>query len=219
VSLLFKTKETFMSEAIVIQTESRTDTGKGASRRLRQGEKFKVPAILYGGDQAPQMLTLIHKDLFRAQQNEAFFASVLTLVVDGKNQPAIIKAIQRHPAKDQILHVDFQRIDANKAINVHVPLHFINEDKCVGVKAQGGIISHLASDLEVRCLPANLPEFIEVDLENIELGKIVHISDLKLPQGVESVALSHGPEHDLAVAQVHAAKGGAEDAPATPAAS
>lgn len=211
-----------MSEAIVLQTEVRADKGKGASRRLRQGEKFKVPAILYGGDAAPQMLTLIHKDLWKAQQNEAFFASILTLVVNGKNEKAIIKAIQRHPAKEQILHCDFQRIDANKAIHVHVPLHFINEDKCVGVKAQGGIISHLASDVEVRCLPANLPEFIEVDLENVELGQIVHLSDVKLPQGVESVALSHGPEHDLAVAQVHSPKGGTDEpapAAATPAAS
>jgi large subunit ribosomal protein L25 len=201
-----------MSEAIVLQTENRSDKGKGASRRLRHGDKARVPAILYGGDKAPQMLTLSHKDLFRAQQNEAFFASILTLVVDGKNEKAIIKAIQRHPAREFILHADFQRIDANKAIHVHVPLHFINEDKCVGVKAQGGIISHLASDIEVRCLPADLPEYIEVDIENVELGKIVHLSDLKLPKGVESVALSHGPEHDLAVVQVHAPKGGTEEA-------
>jgi large subunit ribosomal protein L25 len=207
-----------MSDAIVLQTESRAETGKGASRRLRQGEKSKVPAILYGGEATPQMLTLIHKDLWKAQQNEAFYASVLTLVVDGKNQPAIIKAIQRHPAKEEILHCDFQRIDANKAIVVHVPLHFINEDKCVGVKTHGGIVSHLASDIEVRCLPANLPEYIEVDLAEVDLGVIVHLSDLKLPQGVESVALSHGPEHDLPVAQIHTPRGGAEETPA-PAAS
>jgi len=214
VSLLFETKETVMSEAIVLQTENRADTGKGASRRLRQGEKGKVPAILYGGEQAPQMLTLSHKDLWKAQGHEAFFSSILTLVVDGKNQPAIIKDIQRHPAREFILHCDFLRIDANKEIVVHVPLHFINEEKCYGVKTQGGLISHMISDIEVRCLPANLPEYIEVDLENVQLGQNVHISDLKLPAGVESVALAHGSDHDFAVAHVLAPKGGADEAPA-----
>ncbi len=195
-----------MSTKIALNAEMRSDLGKGASRRLRRSVD-KVPAIIYGDNKDPVAISIQHKDIHKAQTNEAFFASVLSINLDGKEVPAIIKDMQRHPARDIILHADFLRIDPNKKINIHVPLHFINQEQCKGVK-EGGVISHSSTDMEISCLPSNLPEYIEVDMLEVELDQIVHLSDITLPEGIISIALSHGADHDLAIAQVHIRKGG-----------
>src|SRR6056300_1092868 len=179
----------------------RTDLGKGASRRLRRLEG-NIPAVLYGGEADPISLTIPHKDIIKATSNEAFFSHVITLNVGKKKEKAVIKALQRHPAKPFILHADFLRIDEKQAINVKVPLHFINEEKCVGVKIGSGSIRKTLNEIEVSCLPGNLPEYIEVDMLEVDLGTTVHLSDITLPEGVSSVALSHGEDSDLSVAQV-----------------
>ncbi len=199
-----------MSAQLALNAETRNDQGKGASRRLRRLEG-KVPAIVYGYNQEPTAISVLHKEIYKLQENEAFFSSIITLKVDGTDQPAIIKDMQRHPAKDAIMHADFQRIDPNKNIVVHVPLHFLNEAQCPGVKVEGGAISHYVTDIEVSCLPANLPEYIEVDMLDVHLHQMLHLSDIKLPEGVESVALSHGAHLDLPVAQVSAARSEEEE--------
>ena len=195
-----------MSESFEIQAESRNDLGKGASRRLRRNEN-KMPAVIYGGGQAAESITLIRKDFEKQLENEAFYTSILDVIVDGKHESAILKDMQRHPAKGFPMHADFLRIEANKAIKVHVPLHFINESKAQGVKIGGGMIQHQATDIEVQCLPKDIPEFIEVDMLNVDLGDIVHLSDLTLPEGVVSTALALGEDHDLAIASIIAPRG------------
>ncbi len=202
-----------MSDAFELEATSRADVGKGASRRLRRLEG-KIPAIVYGGKEAPVNITLDHDDLWHHLENEAFFSHIINLKIDGSGQDVLLKDLQRHPAKNQVMHADFLRVDKNQAITVNVPLHFVNEDSCPGVKLQGGRISHSITELEIRCLPKDLPEYIEVDMGAVETGQVVHISDIKLPEGVESVALSHGAEHDLSVANCAAPKGGSDDADA-----
>ena len=192
-----------------LEAQTRTDLGKGASRRLRRLAGL-TPAIIYGGEAEPLSITLQHKDLTHALEDEAFYSHVLTLTVDGTDHSVVLKDLQRHPAKPIILHADFLRVDAKSEITMQVPLHFINEETCPGVKVQGGNITHAITELEVRCLPADLPEFIEVDMGELETGANVHISDLKLPKGVTSVDLSKGEDHDLQVAAVNAPKGGAK---------
>ena len=186
-----------------LNAEVRSDLGKGASRRLRRNVSM-VPAVIYGGDKAPQSISLLAKDLAKLLENEAAFSHVLTLNVAGTNESVVIKALQRHPAKGFVLHADFQRVVAGQKLTAHVPLHFINEATAVGVKQQGGEISHTISEVEVSCLPKDLPEFIEVDMAAVEVGQTVHMSDLKLPKGVELVALAHG--NDLAVSNIHASR-------------
>jgi large subunit ribosomal protein L25 len=198
-----------MSDQFELSAELREDLGKGASRRLRR-HADKVPAIIYGGDKEPQPLTLVRKDLEKALENEAFFSHVLTIHVGTDKQKAILKDLQRHPARETVTHADFLRIDENRAIKVNVPIHFINETKCHGVKIQGGIIQHQATDIEVQCLPSDIPEYIEVDMLDVHTGQIIHLSDITLPEGVASVALALGEDHDLAIASVIAPKGVSE---------
>lgn len=206
-----------MSAHFELNAVSRGDAGKGASRRLRH--QGLVPAILYGGDAAPQTVSLSHRELAKALENEAFFSSIVTIKLEGTDLQAIIKDLQRHPAKPLLMHADFQRVSKDRKINVHIPLHFVNQDKCNGVKLQGGLIQHNANEIYITCFPQDLPGYIEVDMTPFNLGDSVHISDLKLPPGVESVALLQGPEHDLPVATVLATKGGpVEENPAAAAA-
>ncbi len=186
-----------------LNAEVRSDLGKGASRRLRRNESL-VPAVIYGGEKPAQSISLLAKDLAKLLENEAAFSHVLTLNVAGANESVVIKALQRHPAKGFVLHADFVRVVAGQKLSAHVPLHFINEATSVGVKQQGGEVSHTISEVEVSCQPQDLPEFIEVDLAKVEVGQIVHLSDIKLPKGVELVALAHG--NDLAVANIHASR-------------
>ncbi|MCK5647493.1 MAG: 50S ribosomal protein L25/general stress protein Ctc [Gammaproteobacteria bacterium] len=193
-----------MSATFTLAAELRTDTGKGASRRLRYANR--VPAIIYGLDKEPAMLTFRHDDIMHACADEAFFSHILNIEYDGKSEQVIIKDMQRHPAKIQIMHADFQRIDAAHALHVNVPLHFLNEENSVGVKG-GGLVSHLMTELEISCLPADLPEFIEIDMAHLDVGDSVHLTDISLPEGVSSVILMQGEGHDQAVASVHMPRG------------
>jgi len=198
-----------MSDQFEINADVREDMGKGASRRLRRLADH-VPAIIYGGKEDPQPLTLIRKDFEKALENEAYYSHVLTINVGGSQQKAILKDLQRHPAKNLIMHADFLRVDEHTAVKVNVPIHFTNETTCVGVKTEGGIIQHQITDVEISCLPGDIPEYIEVDMAEVIIGQIVHLSDITLPEGVVSVALALGEDHDLAVASVMAPKGGNE---------
>ncbi len=181
-----------------IKAQSRKDEGKGASRRLRHADK--VPAIVYGGAQAPQSIQLDHNTVALATRHEWFFSSILDLSVDGKVQKVLLRDLQRHPFKPRVLHLDFQRIDENKAIRLRVPLHFLNQEKSPAGKISGIVITHELNEIEISCLPKHLPEYIEVDLVALDKGQTVHLSDLKLPAGVEIPELRFGKEHDHAVA-------------------
>jgi len=196
-----------MSDKLLLTAELRTDVGKGASRRLRRSGD-KIPAIIYGAEETPQTLTLAVNELTKVMQQEAFYSQILDVMVEGKSNQAVVRDLQRNPANGRVLHIDFQRISADKAMHVSVPLHFINEDLCVGVKMGGGVISHNLTEVEISCLPADLPEFIEVDMENVELGFGVHLSGLTLPPGVTVVALTYGEDHDIPVVSVITPRGG-----------
>lgn len=199
-----------MASDFELSAQTRTDLGKGASRRLRRQADL-VPAVLYGANQEPVSLSIAHKDLYKACENEAFFAHIISLDVDGNKENAIVKALQRHPAKDRIMHADFQRVRMDVAISVDVPVHFTNEDNCVGVKIGGGAISHVMSTVSISCLPGNLPEYLEVDVAELELGKSVHLSEINLPEGVSIPELELGPDHDQVVVSVIATRATKED--------
>jgi len=194
-----------MSHDFQLDAKARDDIGKGASRRLRRLSN-ELPGIVYGGKNPPQKITLSHKELDKALQNEAFYSHIITLSVEGKNEEVILKDLQRHPAKPVILHADFLRISKTQKFTTKVPIHFINEDICVGVKVGGGNITRSMTELDILCLPADLPEYIEVDVAEVEIGHIVHISDINLPKGVESVALNHGEERDSPIFTVNQPK-------------
>ena len=193
-----------MSKSFEVNAEIREDLGKGASRRLRRLED-KIPGIVYGAGKKPQSLSLVHKDITKLLEDEAFYSHILTLKVGSKKEQVILKDLQRHPFKPKITHMDFMRVSATQKLHTSVPLHFINEDTCPGVK-EGGVVNHSYTTVEVACLPKNLPEFIEVDMAGLEMDQIVHLSDIKLPKGVELVELSHGADHDQAIATIHKAR-------------
>ncbi len=174
-----------------LEASARQDVGKGASRRLRHADK--VPAIVYGAGEPAVSLTLDHSKTQQALAHEAFYSHILTLKTDKKAEKVILKAVQRHPFKPRIQHVDFLRVRADQKLHMHIPLHFIGEDKAPGLK-EGGVFSHLMSDVEVACLPADLPEFIEVDVSAMNLDDTLHLTNLKLPKGVELTAFAHGVE-------------------------
>ena len=194
-----------------IPAESRKDQGKGASRRLRHAGK--VPAIVYGSSEAPASIQLEHNTALLASQNEWFYSAILDLKLDGKPQKVLLRDMQRHPFKMQLLHLDFQRVDENKAIRIRVPLHFLNQEKSPAGKMSGILISHALTDIEISCLPKDLPEFVEVDLSELKLGDIVHLSDVKLPAGVEIPELRLGKEHDTAVVTAQEIRAEIEVAP------
>ena len=187
-------------ESFVLVAEARNDLGKSASRRLRR--QGKVPTILYGAGKEPTSLSVGHNDLLHKLENEAFFSHILTVQIGGSTENAIIKDLQRHPSKPVVLHMDLQRVNMSEKIRVHIPLHFTNEDTSPGVRA-GGIVTHSQTETEITCLPKDLPEFLEVELGNLELDGIIHLSDIKLPAGVEIVELTHGEGHDQPVASIH----------------
>jgi large subunit ribosomal protein L25 len=193
------------TENFELIAEVRTDMGKGASRRLRHTNK--IPAIMYGGGKDPLPMTLVHHELLKHLEHEAFYSHILTIKVDGKSEKVVLRDLQRHPSKPYVMHADFLRVSETEKLRMHVPLHFINEDIAVGVKQEGGVISHNFNDVEVSCLAKNLPEFIEVDLAELKLGESLHLSQIKLPAGVELVELSHGESHDHAVAGIHKSRG------------
>ena len=189
-----------------IQATGRNVEGKGASRRLRRAAS--IPAIVYGGKAAPQAIQLDHEKIWLAQQHEWFYSSILNLDIDGKVEQVLLRDMQRHPFKQIIMHLDFQRVDANQALRAKVPLHFLNQEKSPAGKTAGILVLHELNEVEVSCLPKDLPEFIEIDLSALAVGDIVHLSDLKLPKGVELPELKLGKEHDVAVV---IAKHGRED--------
>lgn len=183
--------------------QPREGTGKGASRRLRR--TGQVPAIVYGGHQEPEMISVAHNELLKHLDHEAFYSHILNLQVGETTTSVVLKDLQRHPAKPFILHVDFMRVTQDEKLRMMVPLHFINEAKCKGIKA-GGQTSHTMTEVEVLCLPKDLPEFIEIDMTEMEVGAILHLSELTLPQGVE---LAH--PSDEPVVSVHGARGGSDE--------
>jgi large subunit ribosomal protein L25 len=197
---------------IEIIANKRDSKGTGASRRLRHAGK--VPGIVYGGGKDAVSIELDHKALFLQFRHEAFHASVLTLNLDGKTEPVLLRDYQMHPVRTEIAHIDFQRISTTEKIHVKVPLHFANAEIAPGVKTAGGIVTHILTEADVSCLAKDLPEFIEVDLGKMEAGQTIHLSEIKLPKGVEFVKLSHGD--DSAVASVTKPRGAAseEEAPA-----
>lgn len=186
--------------------QSRTLQGTSASRRLRRASK--VPGIVYGGEAAPQSIEVEHNDLLLKLKKEAFHASIINLVVDGKKEQVLLRNTQVHAYKPLVLHVDFQRVDATHELHTKVPVHFINEEAGPGVKLNGGLVNHVLTELDIHCLAKDLPEFVEVDLGNMKVGENIHASQVKLPAGVKLV--QHGSDDPIVVSIV--GKGGASEA-------
>src|SRR5258706_9373477 len=180
----------------------RTLQGTGASRRLRGAGK--VPGIVYGADQTAQPIELDHHALYRHLKMEAFHASILDMTYEGAKQQVLLRDVQMHPFKQLVLHVDFQRVDKAKKIHMKVPLHFINAEICPGVKVGGGVVNHIRNEIDIQCLPDQLPEYIEVNLDKLELGHSLHINDIPLPQGVEPI--SRIKKDNPAIVTVHVPK-------------
>jgi len=185
----------------ILNADIRHDLGKGASRRLRRANQ-QVPAVVYGGTQEPQSISVEKTAFYKAIEDESFFSSVITLVIEGKKQQVVVRDLQRHPFKPLLTHADFLRVDATHEITMNVPLHVIGEDTCVGIKDQDGELHILANEVAISCLPKDLPDYLEVDISTTEVGTTLHLSDLELPAGVTSVDLSHGEDHDNAILSV-----------------
>ena len=202
-----------MQDSFEINATLRTDMGKGASRRLRRTNK--VPAVIYGGKKDTQSIMLDHNEVILHLEQEAFYSHILGVKIDGKLEKAVLRDVQRHPSKPRIMHIDFLRVSETEKLRMNVPLHFTNEDIAIGVKEEGGVVSHLSTEVEVSCLAKDLPEYIEVDLTNLELGQSIHLSELIIPSGVELVELSHGEAHDQAIVNIHKPKKIIEEEPET----
>ena len=192
-----------MSVDFVLNAQERQDVGKGASRRLRRAGY--IPAVLYGGHKEPVSLALNQNEVHRQVKEEAFFSHILTLQIDGRAERAVLRDMQRHPYKPLVSHLDLQRVSEDEQIRVHVPLHFVNEENCKGVRQEGGVISHLLIEVEVACLPKDLPEYIEVDVADLGMSESIHLSELQMPSGVELVQLTQGT--DTGVVNVHHPQG------------
>ena len=188
-----------------INAQARTLQGSGASRRLRRAGK--VPGIIYGGEAAPQAIEIDHNELLLNLKKEAFHASILNIVLDGKKQQVLLRDTQRHAYKPLVLHIDFQRVDAKQELHIKVPLHFINEEIAPGIKLAGGLVNHVVTELDIECLPKDLPEFIEIDIGALNVGDSIHISEIKLPKGVKLG--QHGADDSVVVGVV--GKGGGSD--------
>ena len=193
-----------MSDDFDLIAELREDQGKGASRRLRH--EGKVPAIIYGAGRPPRALAFDHNRVIQQLENESFYSSILNIKVRGNSQAAILKDLQRHPSKPLIMHMDFQRIVEDEAIKMNVPIHYLNAEESIGVKQEGGSVSQLVNDVEVSCLPKDLPEYFEVDIAELKLNEMLHLSDIKVPEGVEIPELAQGPEHDHAIVSIQLIK-------------
>ena len=198
-----------MSVQFTLKAELRQDVGKGASRRLRRVANL-IPAIVYGAHQPAQNLTLVHKDIVKLAENEAFFSSILVLDINGKTEQVILKDMQRHPNKARLLHLDFMRVSATEKLTMNVPLHFIGEDVAPGVK-EGGMVNRHMTELEIECLPSNLPGSIDIDISGLELDDAIHISALKLPQGVELLHEIEDDAHDHPVVSISMPRSNEED--------
>lgn len=201
-----------MAKTHKLPVEFRQDEGKGASRRLRRAGK--VPAIIYGGELPPRALQVDQLLAYRYAQSEWFYTSILELEAGGETQKVLLRDIQRHPYKPMLMHIDFQRVSDDKPVRLRVPLHFLNQERSPAGKTGGCLVLHELNDVEVSCLPRDLPEFLEVDLIELKVGDIVHMSDIKLPAGVDIPSLKLGREHDLAVVIARMAQEEAVEAPA-----
>jgi len=193
-----------MSDKFDLVAELREDQGKGASRRLRR--EGKVPAVLYGAGRPPRALAFDHNRVVLQLENESFYSSILDIKVRDRSQAVILKDVQRHPSKPQVMHLDFQRIVEDEEIKMLVPIHFMNEDIALGVKEGGGKVQHMMTEVEVVCLPKHLPEYIELDIAELELDDMLKLSDIKLPEGVSIPALAQGEEGDRSVVSIHVIK-------------
>ena len=198
-----------MSVGFELTAENRGHTGTGASRRLRRAGK--VPAIIYGAGLGNRNLLLDHLQLMHNLETQAFFSAIVTIKTADGDEKAILRDVQMHPHKPQVMHVDFQRVSETEELHIKVPLHFLGEDVAPGVKVQGGIISHLMNEVDISCLPSNLPEYLEIDVSQLNLGESVKLSDIKAPEGVEITGLAHGGE-DQVVASALAPKVAEEEA-------
>lgn len=192
-----------MANSFEFEAKTRSSAGTASARALRRTNQ--VPAVIYGGKKKPVLLTLDHNKVIKKLENRAVYSHVLSIQVDGKEEKAVLKGLHRHPSKPIILHIDFQRVRKTHKIRVHVPLGFVGEDVSVGVK-QGGILTHNIVDLEVSCMPDDLPETIEVDVSELNIGESVLLSELKLPKGVELLALTHGEKTDVPVVSIQTAR-------------
>lgn len=205
-----------MQDRFQVTAEPRTEQGKSASRRLRRSGK--VPAILYGAGKDPASIQLDHNEMLLHTEHEAFYSHILTLKMSsGADEKVVLKAMQRHPVRPLILHVDLLRINESEELTLRVPLHFLNEETCPAVKTNGGVISHHMNDLEVLCLPKDLPEFIEIDLMDVAIGDTIHLADLKMPAGVRIASVAHGGDSMLPVVSINAPRGADDAAGAAPA--
>ena len=198
-----------MATNLSLKVQRREPKGTNAARRLRRLDS-RIPGVLYGAGRPSASFSVESRILGKAMEQEAFFSQILELTIGRQKQRVVLRDLQRHPATDQVLHVDFMRISEDQAIQIAVPIHYLNEDRCEGVRIDGGIIARTLIEVEVSCLPKDLPEYIEIDLELLRVGNSIHLSDLTLPEGVEILALSHGPEHDISVVSVQTPRGGIE---------
>lgn len=187
-------------DEFTLVAESRGDMGKGASRRLRKSEM--VPAIVYGAKKAALSIQLKHSDVLKSSSQESFYSQILDLSIDGKVERVVLKDMQRHPYKPFVMHMDFQRVDESAALTIRIPVHFLNEEDCIGVKQEGGVIARLMTEIEITCLPKDLPESIEVDVAKLSVGDAVHLADLVLPDGVEITSITSGGDGAAAIVQV-----------------
>jgi len=197
-----------MKADFTVEAETRTDVGKGASRRLRHTNK--IPGVIYGGGKDAVSLTIPHDEMMHHLEQEAFYSHILAIKVGGKEERAVLKDVQRHPGKPKLLHVDFQRVSETDKLHMHVPLHFMGEEKSPGVKG-GGLVSRLMNNVDVACLAKNLPEYIEVDVSGLDAGESLHLSDITLPEGVEIPTLAHSGDYDLPIISIHTPRGGGEE--------
>lgn len=179
----------------------RSDLGKGASRRLRRANE-QVPAVIYGGDKAPQSISVEKTSFYKAIEDESFFSSLLRLNIEGSEEQVVIRDLQRHPFKPLLIHADFMRVDAKQEITINVPLHVVGEEQCVGIKDQDGELHTLAVEVAIYSLPKDLPDYLEADISAVEVGTTLHLSDIKMPAGVRSVDLAHGEDHDTAILSI-----------------
>jgi large subunit ribosomal protein L25 len=195
-----------MSEQFEIIARIRARSGTNLVRRLRR--EGDVPAVIYGGDKENISIAINHDVLFHSLEKEEFHSAIIVINTDGKKEQAILRSVQRHPHKINILHADFQRVDDNKLLTMSMTIHFVGEDDCIGVKNSGGMLTHLINDVEISCMPKDLPEHIELDVSNLDLNESLHLTDIKLPEGVNITALMHDDEvdHDLAVVSVMASR-------------
>lgn len=199
-----------MADNLVLEIDRREPSSKNAVRRLRAAQR--IPGIIYGAELDPAMISISNRDISKAMQSDSFFSQIIDLKLGSKSQQVVIRDLQRHPATNRILHIDFLRIREDREIQVSIPIRFLNEDRCEGVRLGGGIVSHHLIEVEVNCLPRHLPEFIEIDVENLQLNQSVHMSDLTLPENVELVALMQDdPNRDIPVVSVQQPKGSLVD--------